>query len=87
MLQRYLVRLSAEERGVCPAVIQKPQGSAKSLRRAQILGKAEADGPAWIDARSAVHSISKTQDKRKARDLPLKPLFGEGTTKPAVDGV
>ena len=53
MHQKYLVRLSDEERGVCQAVVQKPKGSAEKVRRAQILLKADADGPAWIDARIA----------------------------------
>ncbi len=53
MHQKYLVRLSDEERGVCQAVVKKPKGSAEKVRRAQILLKADADGPAWIDVRIA----------------------------------
>ena len=53
MHQEYIVRLSDEERGVCQAVVKKPKGSAEKVRRAQILLKADADGPAWIDARIA----------------------------------
>lgn len=53
MLKKYIVRLSDEERGVCQAVIKRPKGSAEKFRRAQILLKADADGPAWIDARIA----------------------------------
>ena len=45
--------MSDEERGVCQAVVKKPKGAAEKVRRVQILLKADADGPAWIDARIA----------------------------------
>lgn len=53
MNKKYIVRLSEEERQACGEVIQKLKGSSQKVRRAQILLKADAEGPAWTDARIA----------------------------------
>lgn len=53
MNKKFIVRLSDEERGVCQEIIKKLKGSSQKVRRAQILLKADADGPAWTDARIA----------------------------------
>lgn len=53
MNKKFIVRLSDEERGVCQEVIKKLKGSSQKVRRAQILLKADADGPGWIDGRIA----------------------------------
>jgi transposase len=53
MLKRYIVRLTDEERGSLKQVIDRPKGSSQKRRRAQVLLKADADGPAWTDARIA----------------------------------
>lgn len=53
MNKKFIVRLSEEERGVCQEVIKKLKGSSQKVRRAQILLKADADGPAWTDSRIA----------------------------------
>lgn len=53
MNKKFIVRLSDEERGVCKEIIQKLKGSSQKVRRAQILLKADADGPAWTDVRIA----------------------------------
>jgi hypothetical protein len=53
MYKKYIVRLSAEERVVCQQVIKKLKGSSQKARRAQMLLKADADGPAWPDAKIA----------------------------------
>ena len=53
MNKKYLVRLSDEERGVCQEIIKKLKGSSERFRRAQILIKADADGPGWSDVRVA----------------------------------
>jgi hypothetical protein len=47
------VRLSDEERRICQEVIKKLKGSSQKARRAQILLKADADGPAWPDTKIA----------------------------------
>jgi len=53
MSKKYIVRLSDEERETCNAVIKKLKGSSQKLRRAHILLKADAEGPAWTDQRIA----------------------------------
>lgn len=53
MNKKYIVRLSDQERGTCQQVVKKLKGSSQKVRRAQILLKADADGPAWTDARIA----------------------------------
>jgi hypothetical protein len=49
MNKKYTVRLTAEERTICETTIQNEKGKAEKLRRATILLKADADGPAWND--------------------------------------
>ncbi len=53
MNKKYVVRLSDEERGVCQGIIKNLKGTSQKVRRAQILLKADADGPRWSDARIA----------------------------------
>ena len=53
MHKKFVVRLSDEERGVCQEIIKHLKGSSQKFRRAQILLKTDADGPAWSDVRSA----------------------------------
>ena len=53
MVKRYIVRLSDEERTTLRGVVNKLKGSSQKVRRAQILLKADADGPNWTDARIA----------------------------------
>jgi len=53
MLKKYVVRLSDEERGICQDIVKNLKGSSQKFRRAQILLKADADGPGWTDARIA----------------------------------
>ena len=53
MVKRYVVRLTDEERKTLRGVVKKLSGSSQKVRRAQILLKADADGPAWTDARIA----------------------------------
>jgi len=53
MNKKYVVRLSDDERGVCQEIIKNLKGSSQKFRRAQILLKADADGPGWPDVRVA----------------------------------
>jgi hypothetical protein len=53
MNKKFIVRLSDEERAGCQEVIKKLKGSSQKVRRAQILLKADADGPAWTDSKIA----------------------------------
>src|SRR6266704_5057710 len=53
MNKKYIVRLLDEERGICQEVIKNLKGSSQKFRRAQILLKADADGPGWPDLKIA----------------------------------
>jgi transposase len=53
MNKKYIVRLSDEERGVCQSVVKRLKGTSEKVNRAQILLKADADGPNWPDAKIA----------------------------------
>ena len=53
MHKKFVVRLLDEERGVCQEIIKHLKGSSQKFRRAQILLKTDADGPAWSDVRIA----------------------------------
>ncbi len=53
MQKKYIVRLSEEERRALKEIIKKLKGTSQRVRRAQILLKADADGPNWTDQRIA----------------------------------
>jgi hypothetical protein len=49
MNKKYVVRLTDDERAVCEAVIKTHLGKSEKLRRAQMLLKADVEGPGWTD--------------------------------------
>jgi len=53
MPKKYIVRLTDAERGELERVVKKLKGSSQKVRRAQVLLKADADGPGWTDAKIA----------------------------------
>lgn len=53
MRKKYVVRLSNEEREHLAVVVKKLSGTSQKVRRAQILLKADADGPGWTDRQIA----------------------------------
>ena len=53
MQKKYIVRLTEEERETCRLTVKKLKGTSQKVRRAQILLKADADGPAWTDKQIA----------------------------------
>jgi hypothetical protein len=53
MPKKYIVRLTDQERQTLGAVVGKLKGSSQKVRRAQVLLKADADGPCWTDAKIA----------------------------------
>ena len=74
MNKKYVVRLSDSERDACQAIIKKLKGSSQKFRRAQILLKADADGPGWSDERVAEAFNCRTQTIENVR----KRLVTEG---------
>jgi transposase len=53
MNKKYIVRLSDEERRQLTKLTNKGKAAAAKIRHAHILLKADADGPAWTDAKIA----------------------------------
>lgn len=53
MPKKYIVRLTDSERGTLNEVVKKLKGSSQKVRRAQVLLKADADGPDWTDCQIA----------------------------------
>src|SRR5438270_13792130 len=53
MPKKYVVRLTDEEREALSKVVGKLKGTSQKVRRAQVLLKADADGPGWTDAKIA----------------------------------
>jgi hypothetical protein len=51
MNKKYIVRLTDAEQAICEQTIRQEKGKSEKLRRATILLKANADGPAWGDAK------------------------------------
>ena len=59
MQKKYIVRLSDEERGSLNEVIKKLKGSGQKVRRAQVLLKADAEGPSWTESRRRLVAAPK----------------------------
>ena len=53
MEKKYIVRLTDEERATLRDVVERLKGSSQKVRRAQVLLKADADGPGWTDKQIA----------------------------------
>lgn len=68
MQKKYIVRLSDEERGTLTAIVTKFKATSQKVRRAQVLLKADADGPAWTDARIADAFGCRTQTVENVRE-------------------
>jgi hypothetical protein len=79
--KKYIVRLSAEERRELEEVVKKLKGTSQKVRRAQILLKADADGPSWTDARIAEAFSCRVQTVEKIRQRLVERGFRE-----ALDG-
>jgi hypothetical protein len=89
MFKKYIVRLSAEERRVLREVVKKQVGSSVKVRRAQMLLKADADGPTWTDVRIAEAFDSRTRTVEKLRERFViegfhSTLHGKPQQQPAV---
>ncbi len=67
MEKKYIVRLTDEERLALRSVIKKLSGSSQKVRRAQVLLKADADGPNWTDKRIAEAFSCRTKTVENIR--------------------
>ena len=77
MQKKYVVRLTEEERGELQGGIRKLKGTSQKVRRAQILLKADAGGPAWTDQRIAEAFSCRIQTVEKIRQRLVERGFRE----------
>ena len=96
MLKKYIVRLTDEERETLRQVVAKRKGSSQKVRRAQVLLKADADGPGWTDAKIADAFDCRTKTVENIRERLVTEgfeitLHGQPRLKPPcpklLDGV
>lgn len=75
MRKKYIVRLTEQERAMCREVIKKLKGTSQKVRRAQILLKADADGPAWTDRKIAEAFLCRTKTVENIRQRFVEQGF------------
>ena len=85
MEKKYIVRLTEEERKTLREVIKKLKGSSQKVRRAQILLKADADGPNWTDRRIAEAFSCRTQTVESLRQRLVTEGFDVALTSEEVN--
>jgi transposase len=67
MVKKYIIRLSEEERDMLWYIVKKLKGTSQKVRRANILLKADIDGPSWSDAKIAEALSCRTQTVENIR--------------------
>ena len=77
MQKKYVVRLTDQERNELDDVIKKLKGTSQKVRRAQILLKADAEGPNWTDERIAEAFSCRTRTVEKIRQRLVERGFEE----------
>ena len=75
MRKKYIVRLTDEERQKLWTVIKRQQGSAQKVRRAQVLLKADANGPNWTDQQIAEAFGCRTKTVENIRQRLVQEGF------------
>lgn len=75
MQKKYIVRLTETERATLNDVIKKLKGTSQKVRRAQVLLKADADGPGWTDARIAEAFGCRTKTVENIRERVVTEGF------------
>lgn len=95
MQKKYIVRLTDEERSELRNVVNKLSGSSQKVKRAQILLKADVEGPNWPDRRIAEAFSCRVQTVEEVRRRLIEVGFGEtlsgkqrpkSTTSKLLDG-
>jgi hypothetical protein len=77
MRKLYVVRLTDDERDELYGVVKKLKGTGQKVRRAQILLKADADGPNWTDERIAEAFLCRTRTVERLRQRFVEQGFDE----------
>lgn len=90
MQKKYIVRLTDRERDELLLVVKKLKGTSQKVRRAQILLKADADGPGWADQRIAEAFGCRTKTVENVRQRLVEEGFAEALNgakraQPAVE--
>jgi hypothetical protein len=67
MIKKYIVRLSEKERGELEEIVKKLKGTSERVRRANILLRADADGPNWTDTKIAEALSCRTRTVENIR--------------------
>ncbi len=67
MQKKYLVRLSEDERNQLLSIVKTAKGSASKIKRANILLKADVDGPSWTDQQIAEAYFCRTKTVENVR--------------------
>ena len=75
MQKKYVVRLTDQERNELRDIVKQLKGTSQKVRRAQILLKADADGPNWTDARIADAFCCRTRTVEKIRQRLVERGF------------
>jgi transposase len=75
MKKKYIVRLTDSERATLEQMVRKLKGSSQKVRRANILLKADAAGPAWTDARIAEAYGCRRQTVENLRERLVREGF------------
>lgn len=82
MQKRYIVRLSESEKRELHEVIKRLKGSSQKVRRAQILLKADAEGPNWTD-----ESIAEAFNCRPQTVENIRRRLGQNGFEVALNGL
>lgn len=81
MQKKYIVRLTQQERDHLYETVKKLKGSSQKVRRAQILLKADADGPCWTDLQIAEAFCCRTKTVEN-----IRKQFVQNGFRQALDG-
>jgi hypothetical protein len=82
MRKKYVVRLTDQERKELVEVVKKLKGTSQKVRRAQVLLKADVDGPGWTDRRIAEAFCCRTKTVENIRRHLVERGF-----EPTLNGI
>lgn len=77
MQKKYIVRLTESEQEALRQVIKKLNGSSQKFRRAQILLKADVNGPNWTDRKISEAFDCRTKTVENIRQRLVENGFDE----------